>query len=239
MQLSATPRDAQGNVLVRPVQWTTTDAAVATVSANGLVTGISTGTALIIATSETVSDTLGLDVVFEAVAAVLVDPDAVAVGAGLAVQLSATVVGTSGDTLVNRVVTWSSSAPAIASVNGSGLVTGHAAGNASIIATSEGIDGSADVSVQVNLAFPALDGGFSHTCSLTSNGVTYCWGLNSDGQLGNGVVNGGSAVPIRISGNLAFATLYPGGLQTCGLTAAGAPQGRVAVDKTAMFIDEE
>ena len=222
MQLSATLRDAQGNVLVRPIQWTTSDPSFATVSPSGFVTGTGAGAALIIATSETVSDTLTLDVVFEAVASVTVDPAAITVGAGLAVQLAATVVGTSGDTLINRLVTWSSSAPAIASVDGNGLVTGHAAGSATITATSESIDGNADVTVQVNLAFPALDGGYSHTCSLTSNGVTYCWGLNTDGQLGNGAVNNGSAVPIRVSGNVTFASLYPGGVQTCALTAAGA-----------------
>ena len=221
IQFSATPRDAQGQPLVRPVTWASSDSSIATVSPSGLVLGVSPGSILLTATSEGVigSDTLVVE--FEAVASVAVDPSSVAVGAGLAVQLSATVIGTSGDTLINRVVTWSSSAPGVASVDSNGLVTGQAAGSATITATSEGVDGTSNVTVQVNLAFPALDGGYSHTCSLTANGVTYCWGGNTDGQLGSGVVSSGSAVPIRVTGSVTFASLYPGGLHTCALTAGG------------------
>jgi alpha-tubulin suppressor-like RCC1 family protein len=222
IQYSATPRDAQGNPLTRPITWGTSDSAVATVNANGLVTGISAGTVLIVATSDGVSGSDTLTVVFEAVATVGVDPSSAAVGAGLAVQLSAHVIGTSGDTLINRVVTWSSSAPSIASVDSNGLVTGHVAGSATITATSENVDGTATVSVQVNLAFPALDGGYSHTCSLTASGATYCWGLNTDGQLGSGVISQSSAVPILVTGGVTFASLFPAGLHTCALTPAGA-----------------
>ncbi len=54
LQLSATPRDFLGNPLSgRPVRWSTSDAAVAAVSASGLVTAIATGTAIIEAVSET------------------------------------------------------------------------------------------------------------------------------------------------------------------------------------------
>ena len=221
IQFAATPRDSQGLPLVRPVQWATSDPALATISPSGLVTGIGVGPVLIIASSESVSDSVTLDVEFEAVASVAVDPADISIGAGLAVQLSAAVIGTSGDTLVNRQVTWASSAPGIASVDSNGLVTGHAVGSATITATSEGVDGTALVTVQVILAFPALDGGYTHTCSLTPNGVTYCWGQNDEGQLGSGLAGSSSAVPIRVSGSVAFATLYPGGLHTCALTAAG------------------
>ena len=32
----------------------------------------------------------------------------------------------------------------------------------------------------------AIDAGTSHTCAVVENGSLYCWGLNSDGQLGDG-----------------------------------------------------
>lgn len=222
IQFSATPRDAAGQPLVRVVGWSSSDTTVATVSATGLVTGVSPGNVVISATCEGKTTSDALVVEYESVASVAVDPSTAAVGAGLAVQLTAHVIGTSGDTLVNRVVTWSSSAPNIASVDTNGLVTGHVTGSAAITATSEGVDGSATITVQVNLAFPALDGGYSHTCSLTSTGVTYCWGLNTEGQLGSGVISPGSAVPILVTGGVTFASLYPAGRHTCALTSSGA-----------------
>ena len=51
LQLTATPKDATGNVLDRTVTWSSSDPAVATVDGNGLVTGSSEGTAIITATS--------------------------------------------------------------------------------------------------------------------------------------------------------------------------------------------
>ncbi len=49
--------------------------------------------------------------------------------------------------LVGRAITWSSSAPAVATVSAGGAVTAVAAGSANIIATSEGQSGSAQVTV--------------------------------------------------------------------------------------------
>ena len=57
-QLSAKVRDPNGKVLAgRAITWTTDNAAVATVDASGLVTGVSAGAAGVTATSEGVSDT--------------------------------------------------------------------------------------------------------------------------------------------------------------------------------------
>ena len=52
-QLTATTRDAGGNTLTgRSISWSTSDAAIATVSASGLVTAVAAGSATITATSE-------------------------------------------------------------------------------------------------------------------------------------------------------------------------------------------
>jgi alpha-tubulin suppressor-like RCC1 family protein len=46
--------------------------------------------------------------------------------------------------------------------------------------------------------FSSISVGVWHTCALTKSGVAYCWGFNSDGQLGNDSrVN--SAVPVPVS----------------------------------------
>jgi uncharacterized protein YjdB len=81
------------------------------------------------------------------VATVTVTPSSPSVSVGATVQLTATLKDANGTTLVGRVVTWASTNPAAATVSSSGLVTGVAAGTATITATSEGQSGTATVTV--------------------------------------------------------------------------------------------
>ncbi len=63
VQLTATPKDASGTPLPgRPVAWSSSDNAIAIVSADGLVTGVSEGTVTITATSEGQEGTSSVDV---------------------------------------------------------------------------------------------------------------------------------------------------------------------------------
>ena len=43
-----------------------------------------------------------------------------------------------------------------------------------------------------------LAGTYSSFCALESTGRVYCWGANNYGQLGYGLTNGGSSVPIQV-----------------------------------------
>jgi alpha-tubulin suppressor-like RCC1 family protein len=63
--------------------------------------------------------------------------------------------------------------------------------------------------------------GSSHTCGLTNAGVTYCWGYNALGQLGDGSTVD-RFVPTVVSGAMNFADLTTGGAHTCAINAAGA-----------------
>ncbi|HXL35365.1 MAG TPA: Ig-like domain-containing protein, partial [Gemmatimonadales bacterium] len=81
------------------------------------------------------------------VASMTMSPAATTVSAGATVQLTATLKDASGNVLRGRSVTWASSAPALAPVSGSGLVTGLVVGTATITATSGGQTGSAAVTV--------------------------------------------------------------------------------------------
>ena len=85
------------------------------------------------------------------VASVTVNPASASVGVAQTRQLAALLKDASGNTLTGRVVTWSSSAPLVATVDGNGLVTGALAGTATITATSEGQSGSATITVVVSL----------------------------------------------------------------------------------------
>lgn len=119
------------------VTWSTSNAAVATVSTTGQVTGVAPGSATITATSTfdaTKSGSVSLTVnPRPAVLSVLILNPNAAIIVGTTSQLTAQVSTAGG---ASNAVTWSSSAPAIATVNASGLVNALAPGNVTISATS-------------------------------------------------------------------------------------------------------
>ena len=148
VQLTATPKDANGNALTgRTITWSSNNTAVASVDGNGLVTGVTTGSATITATSEGQSGSASITVSGVPVATVTVSPASASVQAGQTVQLTATPQDANGNPLTGRAVTWSSSNTTVASVSSSGLVTGNVAGSATITATSEGQSGTAAITV--------------------------------------------------------------------------------------------
>jgi len=113
---------------------------------------------------------------------VTVTPPSASVSAGQTVQLTATVKDASGNTLTGRTVTWTSSSIAAATVNGSGLVTGVAAGSTTITATSEGHSGTAAITVTppaggaVNHVFWVLEENTDYA-SVTTSSMPYLMGL--------------------------------------------------------------
>src|SRR2546425_529693 len=111
MQLSGVTKDSAGNLLTRrTVNWMTSNNAVATVSASGLVTGVAAGSATITATSDGQSGTAAMTVTNVPVARVTVTPLIASLLMGAAGQLTATPTDALGNPLSGRVVTWSSNA---------------------------------------------------------------------------------------------------------------------------------
>jgi trimeric autotransporter adhesin len=147
VQLSATVRDANGNIVTdRLVTWSSSNTTQAVVSATGIVTGVAPGSVIITATSEGKSGTTTVSVTQLPVGSVTLSPPSVSVRIGKTAPLTATVKDSLGNVVTNRPITWSSSNNAIATVNG-GVVTGVAVGTATITATSEGKSGTATVNV--------------------------------------------------------------------------------------------
>jgi uncharacterized protein YjdB len=147
-QLTATPKDAFGNALTgRTITWASSNAAVATVSQTGLVTGVTIGSATITATSETKSGTSTVTVTQAPVATVTVTPSTPSVAEGATVTLTATLKDANGNVLTGRAITWTTSSGTIATVTQGGVVTGRKEGSATITAASEGRSGSATVTV--------------------------------------------------------------------------------------------
>ncbi|MGM0555268.1 MAG: Ig-like domain-containing protein, partial [Myxococcota bacterium] len=146
LQLDASLQDAGGNTLQRPVTWSSSDPAVASVDDSGLVTGESEGTAQITAESEGVTDTVTVDVTAP-VANVTISPDPVNLDLNGTQQLSAELLDANSNVLTGRTVTWSSSDSSVATVDSSGLVTAQSQGTTQVTATSEGVTDTVDVTV--------------------------------------------------------------------------------------------
>ena len=146
--LTAAVRNSAGLLLSdrRSIAWTSSAPAIATVSPDGVVTAVANGTASITATVEGVSGTAGITVV-DPVTTVLVTPSAVTLPAGATEQMSAAARDSKNAPLTGRPVVWSSSNPAVATVSATGIVTAVAAGSANVIATVEGVDATATVTV--------------------------------------------------------------------------------------------
>lgn len=74
---------------------------------------------------------------WESVASIVVTPETATLSVGSSRQLGVAVRDANGDALTGRMVTWTSSSPGVASVDGSGLVTAAASGTTVVVATSE------------------------------------------------------------------------------------------------------
>ena len=60
-----------------------------------------------------------------------------------------------------------------------------------------------------------------HTCGLDVAGRPFCWGSNSDGQLGDGTTTNHTAAT-ALPGGFVFSAIAGGGLHSCAVTGAGA-----------------
>jgi hypothetical protein len=102
------------------------------------------------------------------VASVTVDPGTAALAPQATQQLTASTRDAQGTPLTGRTIAWTSSAPTVATVSGSGLVTAATPGSATITATSEGRTGTATITVAAGTVVGPQGG----TVTLANGAVT-------------------------------------------------------------------
>jgi uncharacterized protein YjdB len=137
------------NATNKSVTWTTNNAAVATVNASGVVTGVAAGSATITVRTQdggfTATSAITVTSSNVPVTGVSVTPMSATIGVGTTRALAATV---SPSNATNKNVTWSTNNAAVATVNASGVVSGVSAGTATITVRTQ-------------------DGGFTATSAIT------------------------------------------------------------------------
>jgi uncharacterized protein YjdB len=225
VQFTASTLDASGNALSgRTISWSSSNTAVATISAAGVAGGVTAGTVTITATSEGVSGHTTLTVTTTAppppppVATVTVSLGASSVTAGQGTQATAVLKDAGGNVLTGRIISWSSSNTAAATVNAGGAVTSLAAGTAKITATSEGKSGFATLTVTAPVIPVATVTVSLGASSLTTGQTTPATAVTKDA--GGNVLTGRSIS--WSSSNTTVATVSSSGLVSA--LAAGTAQ---------------
>ncbi len=132
------------NATNKTVQWTTSDASVATVDQNGTVNAISSGNATITASAGDKSATCAVSVIIP-VTSVTLNKTSLTLEKGSYEVLTATV---SPQNATNKEVKWTSSDASVAYVS-NGVVTAHKAGDATITASVADFSATCKVSVIV------------------------------------------------------------------------------------------
>ena len=225
--LAATLKDEQGNVLNgRSVAWSSSAPTIATIdAASGVVTGVATGTATMTATGEgkTGSTTVTVSAAVKPVDQILLAPALDTIEAFSSEMIGRILEDADGNVLTNREIRWTSSNPAVASIDPlTGMLTGVDRGTVTVTATSEGK--TATVTRVVVIKYRSISAGTMHACDIASGGIVWCWGLNgAEGRLGSPVLGETSMsnVPMKLPGDLRFAQLSTYGRHTCGITLDG------------------
>jgi len=210
------------NASNKTVSWSSNNTAVATVNGSGVVTGVAAGTATITVTTQSGGFTASAAITVTSntvpTTGVAVTPTSASVNVGATTSLVATVAPSNA---TNKSVTWSSSNPSIATVNGAGVVTGVAAGSATITATTAngGFTASSTITVvgggntgtpcanPTNAALPLTQNGVGDVCFVSSGTVSFVNSWNMQLVEINGVDftnKWANSLPARINGNYYF-----------------------------------
>jgi uncharacterized protein YjdB len=140
----------QSNCTNLVTNWSTSNAAIASVSSAGVVTGLSAGgpvTITAIAGGASGSSQVTVTPAQVPIANITLSQTTAGVAVGQTLQLTATARDAGGNALTGRTIAWSSSNSNIVTVTQTGLVVGVASGQATVTAAAEGKTATATISV--------------------------------------------------------------------------------------------
>ena len=150
-----------------------------------------------------------------------------ALGTGSASQGSPTPVPVSGALALGAIAAGAYSHACALTANGAAYCWGRNDQGELGIGTTTGPEfcqntpcSTVPVAVAGGLTFTTLQVGTAHACALTTNGTAYCWGVNGDGQLGDGTTVS-RASPVRVAAGLTFVALSTRFDHTCAVTSSG------------------
>lgn len=75
--------------------------------------------------------------------------------------------------------------------------------------------------VSSEASFDSIAAGHYHTCGVTTDARTFCWGYNRGGPLGVGYSSYSEPLPLETSGGVSFVEVTLGNAFTCARTEAG------------------
>ena len=156
------------NATNRSVTWSSDNTSVATVSSSGVVTAKAAGTATITVKTndggKTATCTVTVKAATVSVTGVTLDKTSLTMTIGDMQTLTATITPSNA---TNKSVTWSSSNKSVATVSSSGVVTGQAAGTATITVTTNDGGKTATCTVKVQAATVPVTGVSLNKTSLS------------------------------------------------------------------------
>lgn len=193
------------NATNQRVVWTSSNSAVVSVDATGLVKGVSPGSAVITATTNEGKKTASSTVTASntVVTGVTVDATA-AVGVNNTITLSATVQPANA---TNKVLTWSSSNTGVLTVNQNGAITGVAPGTATITVTTQ--DGGKTANSVVTVSNVLIS-----TVTLNKPSATVGVGDTTSIKATVAPLNASNKAVVWSSSNPAVATVSSNGIVT-------------------------
>ena len=151
-QFSATAETSYGTTIQNvSFAWSSSSTSTATInSTSGLATGVNAGMTTITARAGGETDTATLTVTEPpppTVNSVTVSPSSPSIEEGETQQFTATAKDSDNMAISGKTFTWTSSDTSKATINSSGLATGKDAGSVTITATTDGVDGTATLTV--------------------------------------------------------------------------------------------
>ncbi len=186
-QLTAEVRDQNGQPMAgAAVTWSSSDASVATVDAQGLATAAGNGTATITATAGSASGSATVTV-RQVVSTVTVLPAADTLVEADTLRLAAVASDANGHAVEGEVFAWSSTDTLVARVDDAGLVTGVAAGAVAVAAAADGVTGQSELVVVVPA--PTTVAVTPETAELTSLGQEVQLAVEVRDQIGRALAD--------------------------------------------------